>query len=227
MHNLWEVLMRIEDTEQDTKEERKEEILKEEDIVKETWGSMTAGKKIEYLWMYYKGWLIGAVCVALVICLGVMMYKGRHTTVLLNVIVVGGDNLKAEWLVQSFSQYADISEKDGIVQVRTNIPDDGGGMASTTALTTLIGAGAVDVLICPERVYEEYGSQGGFLDMREVLGEQAGDFGEAVLDNGVCLRDENILEQEGMTSYDEIYAAIPVNCQNQETSACFIEYLLQ
>jgi L-cysteine desulfidase len=38
---------------------------KEEDIVKETWGSMTAGKKIEYLWMYYKGWLAGAVCVAL------------------------------------------------------------------------------------------------------------------------------------------------------------------
>ena len=79
---------------------------KEEDIVKETWGSMTAGKKIEYLWMYYKGWLAGAVCVALAVCLGVTMYKGRHTNVFLNVIVVGGDNLKAEWLAEEFSQYA-------------------------------------------------------------------------------------------------------------------------
>ena len=77
---------------------------KEEDIVKETWGSMTAGKKIEYLWMYYKGWLAGAVCVVLAVCLGVTMYKGRHTNVFLNVIVVGGDNLKAEWLAEEFSQ---------------------------------------------------------------------------------------------------------------------------
>ncbi len=200
---------------------------KEEDIVKETWGSMTAGKKIEYLWMYYKGWLAGAVCVALAVCLGVTMYKGRHTNVFLNVIVVGGDNLKAEWLAEEFSQYADIDGKEGIVRVRANIPDDGGGMTSTTALTTLMGAGAVDVLICPERVYEEYGSQGGFQDMGEVLGERAGDYGEAVLDSGVCLKGGNILEQEEMVAYDKVYAALPVNGQNQETAARFIEYLLQ
>lgn len=200
---------------------------KEEDIVKETWGSMTAGKKIEYLWMYYKGWLAGAVCVVLAVCLGVTMYKGRHTNVFLNVIVVGGDNLKAEWLAEEFSQYADIDGKEGIVRVRANIPDDGGGMTSTTALTTLMGAGAVDVLICPERVYEEYGSQGGFQDMGEVLGERAGDYGEAVLDSWVCLKGGNILEQEEMVAYDKVYAALPVNGQNQETAARFIEYLLQ
>lgn len=200
---------------------------KEEDIVKETWGSMTAGKKIEYLWMYYKGWLAGAVCVVLAVCLGVTMYKGRHTNVFLNVIVVGGDNLKAEWLAEEFSQYADIDGKEGIVRVRANIPDDGGGMTSTTALTTLMGAGAVDVLICPERVYEEYGSQDGFQDMGEVLGERAGDYGEAVLDSGVCLKGGNILEQEEMVAYDKVYAALPVNGQNQETAARFIEYLLQ
>ncbi len=200
---------------------------KEEDIVKETWGSMTAGKKIEYLWMYYKGWLAGAVCVVLAVCLGVTMYKGRHTNVFLNVIVVGGDNLKAEWLAEEFSQYADIDGKEGIIRVRANIPDDGGGMTSTTALTTLMGAGAVDVLICPERVYEEYGSQGGFQDMGEVLGERAGDYGEAVLDSGVCLKGGNILEQEEMVAYDKVYAALPVNGQNQETAARFIEYLLQ
>ncbi len=200
---------------------------KEEDIVKEKWGSMTAGKKIEYLWMYYKGWLAGAVCVVLAVCLGVTMYKGRHTNVFLNVIVVGGDNLKAEWLAEEFSQYADIDGKEGIVRVRANIPDDGGGMTSTTALTTLMGAGAVDVLICPERVYEEYGSQGGFQDMGEVLGERAGDYGEAVLDSGVCLKGGNILEQEEMVAYDKVYAALPVNGQNQETAARFIEYLLQ
>lgn len=219
--------MRTEDTGRDKREETRENILREEDIVKKTWGSMTAGKKLEYLWMYYKGWLIGAVCVALAVCLGIMMYKGRHTAVLLNVVVVGGDNLKGEWLAESFSRYAEIEEKEGIVRINTNIPDDGGGMTSTTALTTLIGAGTVDVLVCPENVYREYSGHDGFLIMEQVLGEGAGGNGESILDDGVCLKSGNILEQEGMTGYDKIYAAIPVNSKNQETAARFIEYLLQ
>ena len=132
-----------------------EKSTKEEDIVKAAWGTMTLGKKLEYLWMYYKGWLAGALCLVLVVSVGVTMYKGMHTTVLLNAVVIGGDDLKAEWLMESFAQYAEIGEKDGVVQIRTNIPDDGGGMMSTTALTTLMGADAIDVLVCPADVYED------------------------------------------------------------------------
>ena len=38
----------------------REEVVKEEDIIKETWGNMSFGKKLEYLWMYYKSWLFAA-----------------------------------------------------------------------------------------------------------------------------------------------------------------------
>ena len=159
--------MRIENTEKST----------EEYIVKETWGTMTLGQKIEYLWMYYKGWFAGALCLVLVICIGVSMYKGIRTKVLLNAVVIGGNDLKAEWLEESFAEYADISEKDGVLQIRTNIPDDGGEMTSTTALTTLMGADAIDVLVCPKRVYEDYSAHDGFLDMKELLGAEAGGSG--------------------------------------------------
>ena len=47
------------------------------------------GKKVEYLWTYYKIWLIILAVVIGVIHLGCTMYKGRHTTVLLNVAVTG------------------------------------------------------------------------------------------------------------------------------------------
>lgn len=209
--------MKIENTEKST----------EEYIVKETWGTMTLGKKIEYLWMYYKGWLAGALCLVLVICIGVSMYKGIRAKVLLNAVVIGGNDLKAEWLEESFAEYADISEKDGVLQIRTNIPDDGGKMTSTTALTTLMGADAIDVLVCPKRVYEDYSAHNGFLDMKELLGAEAGGSGDTILDDGVRLKDENILSKEEMTSYEEIYAAVPVNSQNPEMAAKFIEYLLQ
>lgn len=204
-----------------------EKSTKEEDIVKAAWGTMTLGKKLEYLWMYYKGWLAGALCLVLVVSVGVTMYKGMHTTVLLNAVVIGGDDLKAEWLMESFAQYAEIGEKDGVVQIRTNIPDDGGGMMSTTALTTLMGADAIDVLVCPADVYEDYDGHDGFFNMKEILGEKAEDYGDAVLENGVCLKAGNILEKEQMTAYEEIYVAIPVNSQNPETAVKFVEYLLQ
>ncbi|MCI8885572.1 MAG: hypothetical protein HFG87_06255 [Dorea sp.] len=204
-----------------------EKSTKEEDIVKAAWGTMTLGKKLEYLWMYYKGWLAGALCLVLAVSVGVTMYKGMHTTVLLNAVVIGGDDLKAEWLMESFAQYAEIGEKDGVVQIRTNIPDDGGGMMSTTALTTLMGADAIDVLVCPADVYEDYDGHDGFFNMKEILGEKAEEYGDAVLENGVCLKAGNILEKEQMTAYEEIYVAIPVNSQNPETAVKFVEYLLQ
>lgn len=202
-------------------------VVKEEDIIKGTWGTMTFGKKLEYLWMYYKSWLFAAAILVGLICLGVTMYKGMHTKILLNAVVIGGDSRKAEWLEEAFSQYAGIGEKDGEVRVRANIPDDKGGTTSKTALTTLMGADAVDVLVCSESVFEEYADQDGFMDMEELLGENGVDDGGTGSDFGVLLESGNILEKEAMISYDKIYAAVPINSQNPEMAAKFIEYLLQ
>jgi hypothetical protein len=205
----------------------REEVVKEEDIIKETWGSMSFGKKLEYLWMYYKSWLFAAVILVGLICLGVNMYKGMHTKVLLNAVVIGGDSQKAQWLEEAFVEFAGIEEKDGEVRIRANIPDDKGGATSKTALTTLLGANAVDVLVCSESVFYEYADQEGFLEIEELLGENPAGYGDAVSDYGVLLKSGNILEQEAMTSYDKIYAAVPVNSKNPKTAVKFIEFLLQ
>lgn len=206
-------------------EDIREEVIREEDIVRETWGTMTAGKKLEYLWMYYKSWLFAAVILIGLICLGVTMYKGIHTKVLLNAVVIGGDSQKAQWLEESFARYAGIGEKEGEVRVRANIPDDKGGATSKTALTTLMGADAVDVLVCSESIFEEYADQDGFFEMKTLLDENGSEYSGTLSTYGVLLDSGNILEQEAMTSYDKIYVAVPVNSQNQEMAAKFIEYL--
>ncbi|MFQ9494489.1 MAG: hypothetical protein ACLR08_08590 [Dorea longicatena] len=76
-------------------------------------GSMPLGKKVEYLWMYYKIWLVILAVVIGVIYLGCTMYKGRHTTVLLNVAVTGADSQKAEEVNKDFCKYAGIDERTG------------------------------------------------------------------------------------------------------------------
>ena len=65
-----------------------------------------------------------------------------------------GDSQKAEELNKDFCKYAGIDEKDGIIRIQANIPEDGGSLSSKTALTTLVGADAVDVLICREDVFK-------------------------------------------------------------------------
>ena len=170
--------------------------------------SMPPGKKIEYLWMYYKIWLGVFIAVAGVIYLGVTMYKGRHTTVLLNVAITGGSSKEAEQLNKDFCKYANIDKKDGIVRIQANIPEDGGSISSKTALTTLVGADAVDVLICGEDVYQEYDKQGGFQKTMEFS-------------------KENILKKKKIISYDDAYASIMVNAKNQKMAETFFEYLKQ
>ena len=170
--------------------------------------SMPTGKKIEYLWMYYKIWLAVFAAVIGVIYLGVTMYKGRHTTVLLNVAVTGGSPEQAEQLSKDFCQYAGIEKKDGIIRMQANIPEDGGSMTSKTALTTLVGADAVDVLICGEDVYKEYDKQNGFQKTIEFS-------------------KENILKKKKIICYDDAHAAIMVNAKNQKMAEKFLEYLEQ
>ena len=48
---------------------------KEEVYLDKNFGSMPLGKKVEYLWMYYKIWLVILAVVIGVIYLGCTMYK--------------------------------------------------------------------------------------------------------------------------------------------------------
>ena len=66
----------------------KSSLKKEEVYLDKNFGSMPLGKKVEYLWMYYKIWLVILAVIIGVIYLGCTMYKGRHTTVLLNLSLI-------------------------------------------------------------------------------------------------------------------------------------------
>ncbi|MEZ3436296.1 MAG: hypothetical protein K1W34_17065 [Lachnospiraceae bacterium] len=194
---------------------------------KKLFKAMTFGKKLEYLWMYYKAWFAGLLFLIAAVCLGITMYRGAHTTVLLNVAIVGGDNTRAVKFAEDFARYADITAKDGEIRVKANLPDESSGSSLRTALTTLMGADALDVLICSEGVYEEYSGQGAFVSTKDILGKKAEDYGDEVLADAVCVGKDSVPGREEMVRYDKIYAAVSVNSQNQEMAAEFLCYLLE
>lgn len=172
--------------------------------------SMTLGGKIEYIWMYYKIWFAVVAILVAAVYVGFTMYQGSKANVLVNVVIVGGDaqdTEKIEVLEQEIKQKLGAKGKYDTVRVQANIPEDGGSTQSQTALTTLFGANAIDILICPQNIYEEYASQGGF----------AGD--TLVLDN------EGKIKEIVQVLYDEIHVAIPINAEHKEAAKTVMKYL--
>ena len=94
---------------------------------KKLFEAMTFGKKIEYLWMYYKAWLAGFLFLAAAVWIGISMYRGAHTVVLLNVAIVGGDNNQAVQFAEGFAKSAGITARDGEIRVKANLPDESSG----------------------------------------------------------------------------------------------------
>lgn len=174
--------------------------------------------KIEYLWMYYKSWLAAAICVAVAVYLGVTMYRGMQENVVLNVAIVGGSSQETEQLQKEFEKYAGITAKHDTIKVQANIPADGGSVTSKTALTTLIGANAVDVMICPEDIYEEYTKQDGF----EVLEKEPG---ATVKGDGVVMENNDYLRDIAGVPYEKAYMGVLVNAQHKEMAYEFIKFL--
>ncbi|MDD2981073.1 MAG: hypothetical protein PHN80_14045 [Hespellia sp.] len=190
---------------------------------------MSLGEKAEYIWMYYKSWFVGALAVIALIYLGITMYHGIQTNVLLNVAVVGGNSQNTTAFVGLENEIKEELQADGKydkVRIQANIPEDGGSVSSQTALTTLIGADSVDILICPEEIYEEYHAQRGFENLETYLTEKESKIsGHLVNENALVFEGEKNVEELFGVAYDKIYITVMVNQQHSQGAKAFFEVL--
>lgn len=184
---------------------KKEKRLREREKLR----SLSFAGKIEYIWMYYKAWFLVLAVGAAAVYLGISMYQGSKENVLVNIAIVGGtsqDTESIQALEQEVKEWLGASGKYDTVRVQANIPEDGGSVSSQTALTTLIGANAVDVLVCPEGVYEEYSVQGGFRD------------------NTLILQNNDIMKKKLGVTYDKVYISALINGEHAENADSVIAY---
>lgn len=165
--------------------------------------ALSFGGKIEYICMYYKSWFAILAIAAALVYIGISMYQGSRENILLNVAIVGGNSQDTEGiqsLEKEIKEWLGASGKYDKVRVQANIPEDGGSVASQTALTTLIGANAVDILICPEDIYNEYAGQGGF-EERTLM-----------------MENEGAVAERFAVIYEKIYVCVMVNAPNKDNA---------
>lgn len=210
----------------DRKYERQMSMKEKRKFEAEKMKEMTLKEKIEYLWMYYKVYLLIPVIIVAMIVVGMQMYHGMTEKVLLNLAILGGDNIDRSGLEKEATELLGTGDKKETVKINANLSGSSDDYNSNIALSTLIGAEAVDVIICPEEIYESYAEQNGFVNLEKTLSEEA-IAGGKVQGDAVILETSSYMTDELGVSYEPVYVCIMSNAQNEKQAVKFIEMLLE
>lgn len=197
--------------------------------MKEKMKGMTLLQKIDYLWTYYKIWLLIPIGIGVVIYIACSAYRASQENELVSTIVVGSVSQDTEEIEEEIKTYMGKTEKRDIVRMHMNIPADQLAQTSQVALTTLIGAESVDVIVCPQDVYEHFSSQDGFVDMNQVIGEAKEQEGIELTNKGDALKvtDSKFLQEKLGTPYKEVYIGVFINAPHEKGAAQFVQYVLE
>lgn len=173
---------------------------------KEKLSHMTRREKLEYLWMYYKAWLLVPVILIAVICLGVQIYQSRTTEVLLYLTVTDLYTEDQDFtdLEDTFKDYIGADGKKQTIEVNSSLS------ASTyqgeIAFSTLVGAQSVDVVLCTQEFYDSYA------DMLELEGTRE--------------PDKKLTELTG-ADYSPVCVCIAENAPHKENARQFVRMILE
>ena len=154
------------------------------------------------------------------------MYQGITREVLLNLTILDGTGTELPGLEEDIKDLLGTGNSKETVEINSNLSGSTDDYNSNVALSTLIGAESVDVLICTEEVYEQYNDQNGFANLEELLSEEALAGGKVQEDAVILEKNDYMTEKMGV-SYEPAYICVMENAKHKENAIAFVEMLLE
>lgn len=205
---------------------RKERRLLEKEKLK----GMGFGKKMEYIWMYYKWAIFGII---LLICFGFFMKDWYHNSKMVNVLSISAASagvVEAEPMEAELKEMLGYDDEYSYVQIATNLSVDATGEAfdynAQMAYVAQLQTGTIDALIVPETVIPSLStSDQPFQRIDEVVDEETlAKLGDRVKGTYIALEKE-VLNEEYSLWYEPACILIPFNAPNPENVEKWISYL--
>ena len=200
-------------------------------IEKEKLKGMGTGKKIQYIWMYYK---IHMLCVLLAIggvCLGVNIYRHAQMKTVLSIAVVNAGDFDSEKVEEDALKTLGTEDKYAEVSVAQNLMTDETGedfdYYARIAYVTEIQSATVDVLIMPKELYEHEKDSGMYANLRETFGDEVFESLGAVDDQHLELDGSSSVAQEFGLRYDPVCICLPGNVKNKDNALKWIQSVLK
>lgn len=154
----------------------KEELKQERKKLREL---PTLGKKLEYIWDYYKPVMVIVVLVIAAVVTVFQIIEANKVEPQLNIAMANASS-EAENIVnlpEEFSEYLGITDKYQEISVDSSYQmnldtQDSMSYTSIMKMAAVIASKELDVMVVPEDIFEYYARQGAFVDLAEFLPEE-------------------------------------------------------
>lgn len=193
---------------------------------------MSFWKKLEYIWMYYKPAIFGAIGFVILIFIGMDLYENAKMETLVSISVVNAGGSDTEAFAEQVKEIVGATGKYETVEVSSSLNTGSDGKTldyyAQMAFVTQIQAKTVDILVIPEPFYEELNQEGYFADLQEILGEETyASFGENIDQHHLKLENGEAVGEGISLAYEPVCIAVMVNAPNPEHAAEWITSLAE
>lgn len=137
--------------------------------------NMSLRSRIQYIWMYYKIWILGSALILFIIGYAFYATSGIHKDTVINVTLVNADEIMvsdSRLFDEFIATYFDPNLEKAEIAANLNISLDDSGTASGTAVQVLsaqILSGEIDALISDQDVITYLASGGSLANLEEVF----------------------------------------------------------
>ena len=193
--------------------------------------NLPPGKKLPYIWEYYKIHLILVLFAIFFFFyfLFPLFGKWRENAMLSIAIIDSTENAKVSTSQLEEDYLATLSGHTDHDRVLIDVSGSSSNTSSSSEikLTILLSSvGENDLIICNQEVFDRFHKEGAFLDLTAYstqLPDDAVVFSSVAIDLSSCAG----WQQYGYTSYSPVYACIPVSCKHPEQALHFINFLYE
>lgn len=211
-------------------------------IEKEKLSKMTVKEKIDYIWEYYKYWIIG-IAASLFLIYGIVDAQIENSKPTYLYVTMVNSNMVSSGettLMDDFAEFAQIDQTktklnlDTSIQMKADMSDEY-SMNSSAKMFAQFAAKTIDATIMNKDMIDFFVDKDAFADLKTILPT---DFYEKHKDRFItgtdsegnpfiCAMDisDSKIFQETNSYAETPYYSIIVNTQNQENSIQFLEYL--
>lgn len=137
---------------------------------------MTFSKKCEYIWGYYKFWILGTIGAIILICIGVHDMRLNLRPVYLQVAVLNSNFVidDTSTILDDYVAWDQIDTEAYNLHVMTSMnidenAQDQMSLANMEKMVAMISAKTLNVVIAPKRVINHYIDLNAYADLNEVL----------------------------------------------------------
>ncbi len=211
-----------------TKEEKRQ-------LEKEKLAGMDWKHKLEYIWDYYKPQIFGVIAFFLLIWGGISWYHHAQQETILYAVALDSYFLGdvQDEVEEDFKEYLGDEDENHVITIDTSVTSasDNSQVAynSTVKMSTIVAAGAVDIVIGPADYLDQYVEQDAVYDLTEILpADLTEQLQDRIVDGKRLSLDGNAFLQEKLNNETEDVQLVVLTLgQNKETAVRFIEYILE